>query len=255
MESINKNKLLEILSLEKSLYPLSSKYNINWVLENNMGPNPLWFTELLCNHIILKPGMKVLDLGCGTALSSIFLAKEYGVQVWATDLWINATENWKRIKEAGVEDKVYPIYSEAHSLPFADEFFDVIISVDAYQYFGTDEMYLMDHLIRLIKPLGQIGIVVPGLKKEFINGIVPSHMKDFWCTDMYQCHSDNWWYWHWKKTDLIDIEMCRCLQNGWELWAAWEDMFSKESMDKKLLHADNGEYLSWVMMVGNKIRN
>jgi len=39
--------------------------------------------------------MRVLDLGCGKALSSIFLAKEYGTQVWATDLWISATDNRK----------------------------------------------------------------------------------------------------------------------------------------------------------------
>ena len=35
----------------------------------------------------LEPGMRVLDLGCGKGLSSIFLAKEFGVQVWAADLW------------------------------------------------------------------------------------------------------------------------------------------------------------------------
>jgi len=36
--------------------------------------------------LTLRPGMRVLDLGCGTALTSIFLAREYDVEVWATDL-------------------------------------------------------------------------------------------------------------------------------------------------------------------------
>ena len=36
--------------------------------------------------------MKILDLGCGKGLTSIFLAKEFGVQVYATDLWITAAE-------------------------------------------------------------------------------------------------------------------------------------------------------------------
>ena len=29
--------------------------------------------------------MRVLDLGCGRAMSSIFLRREFGVQVWATE--------------------------------------------------------------------------------------------------------------------------------------------------------------------------
>jgi cyclopropane fatty-acyl-phospholipid synthase-like methyltransferase len=32
-----------------------------------------------------KPGMRVLDMGCGKALTSIFLANEFGVTVFAND--------------------------------------------------------------------------------------------------------------------------------------------------------------------------
>ena len=106
-----------------------------------MGPNVLWFTEALCQKMEMKPGMRVLDLGCGTAMSSIFLTKEYGVQVWATDLWIRASENYGRICTEGVEDTVFPIHADARQLPFADEFFDAIVSIDSYHYFGTDVHY------------------------------------------------------------------------------------------------------------------
>ena len=81
-----------------------------------MGPNVLWLTEWLCEKMELKPGMRVLDMGCGKALSSIFLAKEYGAQVWANDLWIPAAENWQRIKEAGLENQIFPVHAEAHAL-------------------------------------------------------------------------------------------------------------------------------------------
>jgi 2-polyprenyl-3-methyl-5-hydroxy-6-metoxy-1,4-benzoquinol methylase len=53
----------------------------------------------------LQPGMRVLDLGCGTALTSIFLAREFDVEVWATDLWVKPTENWERIHAAGLADQ------------------------------------------------------------------------------------------------------------------------------------------------------
>ena len=111
-----------------------------------MGPNALWLTESLAERMSLTAGMRVLDMGCGKGLSSVFLAKEYGLQVWATDLWIDAGENYRRFCEAGVEDSVFPIHAEAHALPFADGFFDAMVSVDAYHYFGTDDLYMASHM-------------------------------------------------------------------------------------------------------------
>ena len=127
-------------------FPLSSKYDPNWVIENEMGPNVLWLTEALCQVMPLEAGMRVLDMGCGKAMSSIFLAKEFGVQVWATDLWIKPTENWARIREAGFENQVFPIYAEARSLPYASEFFDAIVSLDSYHYYGTDVHLSLIHI-------------------------------------------------------------------------------------------------------------
>lgn len=83
----------------------------------------------------------MLDLGCGKGLSSIFLAKEYGVKVWAADL-IKPTEDFARISQAGVEDPVYPTQADARSLPFAEAYFDAILCTDGYIYFGTDDLYL-----------------------------------------------------------------------------------------------------------------
>ena len=57
------------------------------------GANSLWVTEWLTTAMDLRPGMRVLDLGCGRASSSIFLHREFGLQVWATDLWFSAAEN------------------------------------------------------------------------------------------------------------------------------------------------------------------
>jgi cyclopropane fatty-acyl-phospholipid synthase-like methyltransferase len=141
----------------------ASRYNPEWVLANaSGGANSLWLTEWLAEAMELHAGMRVLDLGCGRACSSIFLRREFGVQVWATDLWFSAAENIQRIRDAGVEDGVFPIHADARSLPFAPAFFDAIVGIDSFYYYGTDDLYL-NYLAQFVKPGGQIGIVGAGL--------------------------------------------------------------------------------------------
>jgi cyclopropane fatty-acyl-phospholipid synthase-like methyltransferase len=79
-------------SLQHPRYPRSNNYDPQWVIDNQMGPNALWLIEALTEAMQITPGMRVLDLGCGTALTSIFLAREFGAQVWATDLWIEGRQ-------------------------------------------------------------------------------------------------------------------------------------------------------------------
>lgn len=83
-------------------FPRSSAYHPEWVLAGvSGGANPLWLTEWLAEAMDLRPGMRVLDLGCGRAMSSIFLHREFGVQVWATDLWFSPSENLQRVRDSG----------------------------------------------------------------------------------------------------------------------------------------------------------
>src|SRR6478736_1553608 len=101
-------------------FPRASGYHPEWILAGvSGGANPLWLTEWLAEALHLRSGMRVLDLGCGRALSSIFLRREFGVEVWATDLWFSASENTQRVRDAVVEDGVFPIPADARSLRFA----------------------------------------------------------------------------------------------------------------------------------------
>jgi ubiquinone/menaquinone biosynthesis C-methylase UbiE len=257
---ISKKKMKELLKNDK--YPRSAKYDPAWVLKGWMGPNVLWLTEWLCEKIELKPGMRVLDMGCGKALSSIFLAKEFGVKVWANDLWVSATENWQRIKEAGLENEICPIHAEAHDLPYAEGFFDAIVSLDSYQYYGTDDLY-MPYFQKFIKSGGQIGIVVPGLVKD-CNGPIPEHLnrphKDrgrFWVDECWCFHTAKWWQRHWDKLDCIKDVEADVLPDGWKDWLQYENaceaagtlIFTSEA---EALQADAGKYLALIRVVGHR---
>lgn len=216
-------------------------------LEDNkmLGPNALWLIEILTEKMDLKPGMKVLDMGCGTGLTSIFLAKEFGVTVFANDLWISATDNYKRFVDMGVEDKVFPIRAEAHSLPYANDFFDVAISIDAYHYFGTDEIYFPNCYSKLVKSGGQFGMVSPGLTREFDKGGLPEKMKPHWEPEMYSFHSSKWWHDLWQKTNLVDVTCAQDIPDGKALW--------RMTSDYDLLDSDIEDYLTLILLTAKKI--
>lgn len=243
-------------------FPLSAKYDPQWVVDNQMGPNALWLTEWLCRDMALEPGMRVLDMGCGRAMTSIFLAREFGVEVWANDLWIKATDNWQRIVEAGVEDRVFPIHAEARSLPYAEGFFDAVVSVDSYQYYGTDDLYL-NYFLRFVKPGGRIGIVVPGLMREF-DGPVPEHLTRrqasggvFWAQECWCFHTAEWWQRLWERTGLVGVEVVEPMADGCRLWLEWDRAINAAGAnrfpsDAETLEADGGRYLGFIRLVARR---
>lgn len=243
-------------------YPKTERYDPEWISENWMGPNPLWLLEELCEHMDLRPGMKVLDMGCGKGLTSVFLAKEYGVTVFANDLWVGATENLQRFEQAGVADTVFPIHAEAHALPYAEGFFDAAISIDSYEYYGADELYFPCTYSKLVKAGGQFGIVVPGLVKEFDAGY-PDTLKELWVGDMFSFHSKDWWRRLWDKTGLVEITACYNMEDPkavWWPWANWaKENFSKEwgdggDLDEKFLNADTNNDVALIVMSAIKRR-
>jgi cyclopropane fatty-acyl-phospholipid synthase-like methyltransferase len=232
----------------------SLKYDTDFVKENMMGPNSMKIVEEVAESLKLEKGMRVLDLGCGRGLTSIFLAKEYDVTVFATDLWISATENYERIKSMGLEDKIIPIHSEAHDLPFADEFFDLAVCVDAYHYFGIEEDYLEKHFAPLVKKGGQIAVAVPGLKEEFTNG-VPAELQPYWFDDMtLTLHSSDWWHNLWKNCDSVSIQECKelkCLEEAWQDWLSCDNDYARR--DIGMMEAEGGNYFNLVSIVATKL--
>lgn len=236
-------------------FPRSAKYDVDWTIRHMMGPNVLWLTESLSQVMDLEPGMRVLDLGCGTAISSIFLAKEFDLQVWATDLWVPASNNWERIQEAGLKDRVFPVHAEARSLPFAAEFFDAIVSMDAYHYFGTDDLYLGNHLVRLVRPEGQIGIVVPGLAKEWSTADPPEHLQPHWYRDFASFHSPDWWRRNWEGSGVVRVELADMMPDGWNHWMTSDAVSGEwrgEGSHVEMLRVDAGRNLGFTRMVARR---
>jgi SAM-dependent methyltransferase len=239
------------LRLVSERFPRANKYHPDWAISSASGANALWLSEWLAEAMELRPGMRVLDLGCGRAMSSIFLHREFGVQVWAVDLWFDVTQNLRRVRDAGIEDGVFPIHANARALPFGCEFFDAIVCIDAYMYFGTDDMYL-NYLSRFVKPGGQMGTAMAGLMQE-IDGGLPEHLREWWEPGCWSLHSPAWWRRHWERTGAVEIERADAMPEGWQRWLEWQRATAPGNVvEIKALEADQGRYFGYVRFVGRR---
>ena len=215
--------------------------------------------EALVEALPIEPGTRVLDLGCGRAMTSIFLAKEFGAEVWATDLWIEASANQARIREAGVERLVVPIHAEAHALPFGAGFFDVVVSVDAYQYFGTADLYI-GYVSGFLRDGGRIGAVMPAVFEELC-GRIPEELAPFWDWEFCCFHGPDWWRTHWEKTGKVRVDLADAVEDGWRDWLRFSEVseptldgWRKEAAlnEAAMLRVDQGRRLGFTRIVATK---
>jgi SAM-dependent methyltransferase len=233
-------------------FPRASRYNPDWLIASvSGGANSLWLADWLSEVLDLKPGQRVLDLGCGRAAQSIFLAREFGVQVWATDLWFSAEENQRRIRDAGVGDLVTAVHADARSLPFPLGFFDAILCIDSFPYFATDDHYL-SYLARFAKPDGVLALAGACLLEE-VPGDVPVHLAAWWDPTVWALHSPAWWRRHWEKTGFVAVERAEAMPDGWRRWLDWQHVICPENVvELRAVEADAGRYFGYVRMVARR---
>ncbi len=183
-----------------------------------IGGGGLYLVAEMAEKLKLQPGMRVLDLACGNASSSIFLAKRYGVTVYAVDAGADPTKNWRRVHSAGLDQVILPLQVGAHYLPFPHNFFDAVFCLNGYFYFGGSESYL-PYLLRFVQPEGRIGIVSPCYKQELSQDPPPELLFDPPDnSESLLIHSPGWWLELFEKTPLVDVLECVEHPLGREIW-------------------------------------
>ena len=203
-------------------FPRSSRYDPDWVLCLDMGPHPLWQLEDLLPDLRLHGGDRVLDLGCGRGATAVFLAREAGVAVTAFDRWVDETDLRAVVHAAGLSDEVSVSVGDVRQLPFGDAEFDAIVSVDAFEYFGTD-VQLLPTLLRVLKPGGRIAMSTPALKVDPYDQAPPAQVSALVGWEAAAWHAPAWWSRHWQLSGLVeDVEahMQPDSRDDWTLWAS-----------------------------------
>jgi cyclopropane-fatty-acyl-phospholipid synthase len=95
--------------------------------------------DLVCRKLALKPGMRLLDVGCGWGGMAMHAAKNYGVEVIAVTLSRQQAE-WgqKAAAEAGLSDAVDIRFQDYRDVP--ESGFDAISSIGLTEHIGIAQL-------------------------------------------------------------------------------------------------------------------
>lgn len=235
-------------------YVKSEKYGTPELMAKIMGPNPIKLEEeLLAGHDI-PDGAVVCDLGSGQGLTSVFLAREYGFTVYAADLWSDPAENRRFFDSLGLDrERIIPVKADAANLPFEREFFDAVVSVDSYNYFGRDVRYLDDRLLPFVKSGGYIYIAIPGMKKD-CHDALPQELLLSWTPEQLDyMHDVEYWRGMVGGCKGADVVYVREMESNEEVWADWLKQDNEYAVgDRKAMEAGGGKYLNFIAIVLRK---
>lgn len=217
--------------------------------ERMMGPDSYIIINELLENKATDEKIRILDLGCGKGLTSIYMAEKYkNAEIFAVDLWVEPKENYIFFKEQKLDNRIIPLNCSAENLPFAEEYFDMVVSVDSYHYFGLEKDFFKYNIKPLLKENGEIYIAVPGIKKDY--EIVPKDLEHHISEEDFKLFkSINYWE-NLLAKDLkeIKIKEMQCYDEAWQSWLSSDNPYAVE--DIELLKADNGKYLNLISING-----
>ncbi len=110
----------------------------------------------------LQPGDRVLDLGCGAGWASRLTAKAVADtdrpgQVIGLDV---SDEMIRRARAASTDyDNLMFVVGSAQQVPWEENFFDKVLSVESFYYYADQERALAE-LFRVMAPKGELYILI-----------------------------------------------------------------------------------------------
>jgi cyclopropane fatty-acyl-phospholipid synthase-like methyltransferase/DUF1365 family protein len=114
--------------------------------------------DLICRKLELRPGMRLLDVGCGWGSLILHAAEHYGVH--ATGITLSAQQRdliVKRIADRGLQDRVEVRLQDYRELDPADSDFDAVSSIEMGEHVGEEQYPTYAGILyRALKPTGRL---------------------------------------------------------------------------------------------------
>lgn len=232
-------------------YTKSEKYND--LISKIMGPNPIKLTEELLNDCKILPGKTVCDLGSGMGLTSVFMAKEYGFKVYAADLWSDPNENAEFFKTQELtKNEIIPVKADAENMPFEKEFFDGLVCVDSYNYFGRNKEFLDTKLLPFLKKGCYIYLSITGMKKD-LHSSLPEELLLSWTPEQLDYIHDIKYWTDIVSTSTAEIVEISEMESNEEVWNDWIAQDNEYAVgDRAAINAGACKYLNFIKIVLRK---
>ena len=192
--------------------------------------------EHIARKLCLKPGMRVLDIGCGWGGMAITLARDFGVHVTGVTL---SEEQHKiagdRVLDAGLQDQ---IDIQLQDYRRVSDRFDRIVSVGMFEHVGVPHYREYFRHIRRMLTKDGIALVhtigrcdVPGrtspwvAKYIFPGGYVPSLSQAARAIEKEQLWTTDIEVWRLHYADTLKIWYDRFMANVDKVQAIYDDRF------------------------------
>ena len=117
-------------------------------------------TAKFCRELDLRPGQKVLDIGCGVGGSAFYMARHYGADVFAIDLsqnMISIAKDYWNGQPSGIQHRVQFHIEDATKMAYPENFYDVVYSRDTVLHI-FEKKQLFENLLKCLKPGGKLMI-------------------------------------------------------------------------------------------------
>jgi len=144
---------------------LQREFN-RWAQEGEgekMERHHLNITEKTIRLMDLRPGERVLDLGCGSGWATRLLARlvSDGPEGFGQVVGLDVSDEMIRQARAASKDfeNILYVWGSAQQIPWEENFFDKILSVESFYYYPDQDRALAE-LFRVLAPRGRMFILI-----------------------------------------------------------------------------------------------